>query len=48
MTDQERRERRRVFDEVAELYDRVRPAYPDELFADLIAITGPGRAIAGT
>jgi ubiquinone/menaquinone biosynthesis C-methylase UbiE len=29
-----------VFDEVPELYDRVRPAYPDELFADLVAITG--------
>ncbi len=23
-----------------ELYDRVRPTYPDELFADLVAITG--------
>jgi len=30
----------RVFNEVPELYDRVRPAYPDELFADLAAITG--------
>ena len=30
----------RVFNEVPELYDRVRPAYPDELFADLVAITG--------
>ncbi|RPF39059.1 bifunctional 2-polyprenyl-6-hydroxyphenol methylase/3-demethylubiquinol 3-O-methyltransferase UbiG [Streptomyces sp. TLI_185] len=29
-----------VFNEVAELYDRVRPGYPDELFADLVAITG--------
>src|SRR6186997_985010 len=29
----------RVFDEVPELYDRVRPGYPDELFADLGAIT---------
>lgn len=29
-----------LFDEVAELYDRVRPAYPDELFDDLAAITG--------
>jgi SAM-dependent methyltransferase len=29
-----------VFDEVAELYDRVRPTYPDELIADLVAITG--------
>jgi SAM-dependent methyltransferase len=31
-----------VFNEVAELYDRVRPTYPDELFADLVAITGLG------
>ncbi|MGW1750288.1 methyltransferase domain-containing protein [Streptomyces sp. NPDC002092] len=30
----------RVFNEVAELYDRVRPGYPDELFADLVTITG--------
>jgi SAM-dependent methyltransferase len=30
----------RLFDEVPGLYDRVRPAYPDELFADLVAITG--------
>lgn len=30
----------RVFNEVPELYDRVRPGYPDELFADLVAITG--------
>jgi SAM-dependent methyltransferase len=33
----------RVFNEVPELYDRVRPAYPDELFADLVAITGMDR-----
>jgi SAM-dependent methyltransferase len=32
----------RVFDEVPELYDRVRPGYPDELFADLAALTGTG------
>ncbi|WLQ53746.1 methyltransferase domain-containing protein (plasmid) [Streptomyces poriferorum] len=30
----------RVFNEVPELYDRVRPGYPDELFSDLCAITG--------
>jgi SAM-dependent methyltransferase len=29
-----------VFDEVPELYDRVRPTYPDELIADLVAISG--------
>jgi SAM-dependent methyltransferase len=30
----------RVFDEVPELYDRVRPGYPGALFADLAAVTG--------
>jgi SAM-dependent methyltransferase len=30
----------RVFNEVPQLYDRVRPGYPDALFADLAAITG--------
>ncbi|MFF0791644.1 hypothetical protein [Streptomyces spiralis] len=30
----------RLFDEVPELYDRVRPGYPDELFADLAGVTG--------
>ncbi|WP_307841232.1 class I SAM-dependent methyltransferase [Streptomyces endocoffeicus] len=35
-----RRDLGRVFNEVAEVYDRVRPGYPDELFADLVAITG--------
>jgi SAM-dependent methyltransferase len=29
-----------VFNEVPDLYDRVRPTYPDNLFADLVAITG--------
>jgi SAM-dependent methyltransferase len=29
----------RVFNEVPALYDRVRPGYPDELFADLAAVT---------
>jgi SAM-dependent methyltransferase len=37
---QDRRAAGRLFDEVPELYDRVRPAYPDQLFADLAAITG--------
>ena len=40
MVDAERRALGRVFNEVPELYDRVRPGYPDELFADLVAITG--------
>ncbi|HEX5204550.1 MAG TPA: class I SAM-dependent methyltransferase [Actinoplanes sp.] len=31
-----------VFNEVPELYDRARPGYPDELFADLAALTGIG------
>ncbi|MFH9819377.1 class I SAM-dependent methyltransferase [Streptomyces sp. NPDC017230] len=30
----------RVFNDVPELYDRIRPGYPDKLFADLGAITG--------
>jgi len=29
-----------VFNEVPELYDRMRPTYPDELFADLASIAG--------
>lgn len=37
---QDRRAAGRLFDEVPELYDRVRPTYPDELFADLVAVTG--------
>jgi len=40
MADPNRRALGRVFNEVAELYDRVRPRYPDELFADLVTITG--------
>jgi trans-aconitate methyltransferase len=43
MTGPDRRDLGRVFNEVPELYDRVRPAYPDALFADLVAITGMGR-----
>jgi SAM-dependent methyltransferase len=38
----DRRDLGRVFDEVPELYDRVRPGYPDALFADLVAVTGVG------
>jgi SAM-dependent methyltransferase len=40
MASRDQRDIGRVFEEVPELYDRVRPAYPDELFADLIEITG--------
>lgn len=40
MSGADRRHLGRVFDEVPELYDRVRPTYPDELFADLVAVTG--------
>jgi SAM-dependent methyltransferase len=32
------------FDDVAEVYDRVRPLYPAELFADLATLTGTGPA----
>jgi 2-polyprenyl-3-methyl-5-hydroxy-6-metoxy-1,4-benzoquinol methylase len=40
MADPNRRDLGRVFNEVPELYDRVRPGYPDELFADLATVTG--------
>jgi SAM-dependent methyltransferase len=40
MATDDRRVLGRVFNEVADLYDRVRPNYPDQLFADLVAITG--------
>jgi SAM-dependent methyltransferase len=40
MTIGEPRELGRVFNEVPELYDRVRPSYPAALFADLVAVTG--------
>ena len=33
----------RVFNEVPELYERTRPAYPDALFADLSEIAGLGQ-----
>lgn len=33
-------EQRFTFDEVAELYDRYRPSYPEEIFEDLIAASG--------
>ncbi len=34
----DRRERRTTFDEVAELYDRARPTYPDALIDDVVAL----------
>jgi SAM-dependent methyltransferase len=43
VTGPDRRDLGQVFNEVPELYDRVRPEYPDELFADLVAITGMDR-----
>lgn len=36
----EREERRTLFEEVPELYDRARPSYPEELFDELAALTG--------
>lgn len=42
MTRADRRDLSRVFNEVPELYDRVRPGYPDALFADLVTVTGLG------
>jgi len=40
MSDADRRDLGSVFNEVPELFDRVRPGYPDALIADLVAITG--------
>jgi len=37
---EDRRDCGRLFDEVPELYDRVRPTYPDALIADLAAVAG--------
>lgn len=42
MADEDRRHLGRSFDAVAEVYDRVRPTYPERLFADLAAIAGLG------
>jgi SAM-dependent methyltransferase len=36
-------EQRFTFDEIAELYDRHRPQYPDALFEDLVALSGISR-----
>ena len=38
MADPNRRRLGRVFNEVPELYDRVRPGYPDQLFAGLATV----------
>jgi len=35
-----RRSRRKSFEEVAELYDRARPVYPDSVFDDLVELAG--------
>jgi SAM-dependent methyltransferase len=35
-----RRERRTTFDRTAEVYDRARPTYPDELVDDLVELAG--------
>jgi SAM-dependent methyltransferase len=37
---EDREYRRRTFDEVAEQYDRARPAFPAELFDDLVSLAG--------
>jgi SAM-dependent methyltransferase len=37
-----KQERRLVFGDVAALYERVRPSYPDELVRDVIALAGVG------
>lgn len=42
MAGEDRRDLGRVFNEVPELYDRVRPSYPGELFADLVTVTRMG------
>ena len=40
VTTGDQRERGKLFNEVPALYEQVRPSYPDELFADLVAVTG--------
>jgi SAM-dependent methyltransferase len=45
------RERRLVFGEVADVYDRVRPDYPEQMIEDVLAAAGPGPVLevgAGT
>lgn len=40
MAESSDRERGLLFEDVPELYDRVRPGYPPELFADLVEVVG--------
>ncbi|MGY0022382.1 class I SAM-dependent methyltransferase [Streptomyces sp. YJ-C3] len=42
MTDQDRERLRRTFTEDAELYDRMRPGYPPQLYDDLADLAGAG------
>lgn len=46
MDEQQRLRRARTFDEIAELYDRARPYYREELFDDLFRLTGIAPAAA--
>ncbi len=45
MTDRDRL--KTTFDEVAEIYDRARPSYPEQLFDDLVALADlqPGESL---
>jgi SAM-dependent methyltransferase len=47
MTTNDRKDRRATFNQDAELYDRSRPGYPDELIADLVRLAGiaPGSRV---
>ena len=38
-----REARRRTFDDVGELYERLRPGYPEQAFDDLVALSGIAR-----
>lgn len=40
LPDEERERLRQTFNQAAEIYDRVRPDYPEALFDDLVALTG--------
>jgi SAM-dependent methyltransferase len=40
-------EERLAFDEVPEIYDRVRPAYPPQAFDDMFSYLGERRSVAG-